>query len=78
MTDPILERLNDYFKNTPREQVEKDWNDLSKWGKVGQSIDEFFKAMNDHIAYTKTLRYRMRMKKKPIRGKEILNRLNNR
>ena len=38
----------------------------------------FYQAMNDYIAYTKTLRYRMRMKKRPIKRKEILNRLNNR
>ena len=36
----------------------------------------FFQAMNDYIAYTKSLRYRMRMKKKPIKRKEILSRLN--
>lgn len=42
-----------------------------------KEIEElFYQTMNDYIAYTKTLRYRMRMKKKPIRGKEVLNRLN--
>lgn len=38
----------------------------------------FYQTMNDYVIYTKTLRYRMRMKKKPIKRKEILNRLNNR
>ena len=35
----------------------------------------FYQTMNDYIAYTKTLRYRMRMKKKPIKREEILSRL---
>ena len=41
-----------------------------------EEVEElFYQAMNDYIAYTKSLRYRMRMKKKPIKRKEILSRL---
>ena len=42
---------------------------------IKEAEELFYQAMNDHIAYTKSLRYRMRMKKKPIKRKEILSRL---
>lgn len=40
--DPVLERLKQYLKNTPRETIERDWNALSKYANVGPSIPDFF------------------------------------
>lgn len=44
--DPILERLKSYFKNTPRDIVERDWNALSAYANVGPSIPEFLASLD--------------------------------
>jgi len=37
----ILKDLKDYFKNTPKEQIKKDWEETKKFDKVSPTIDEF-------------------------------------
>lgn len=44
----ILQDLKDYFKNTPREQVEKDWAETEKYDKVGRTVFEFMGLMNQN------------------------------
>jgi hypothetical protein len=38
----VLESLREYFKNTPREQVEKDWAKYDYLDDIGPNIGEFF------------------------------------
>lgn len=37
----IIEDLKHYLATTPKEQIEKDWEPLKEWGKVGPSVSEF-------------------------------------
>lgn len=37
----IVEDLKHYLSTTPKEQIEKDWESLKEWGKVGPSVSEF-------------------------------------
>lgn len=40
-TNTLLDSLKEYFTNNTREQIEKDWKETEKWGKVGPTVDEF-------------------------------------
>ena len=44
--DPILERLKSYFKDTPRNIVERDWSALSAYAHIGPSIPEFLASLD--------------------------------
>ena len=37
----IVEDLKYYLSTTPKEQIEKDWESLKEWDKVGPSVSEF-------------------------------------
>ena len=37
----ILEELKNYFRNTPQEQILKDWAETEKYDQVGPTIYEF-------------------------------------
>lgn len=41
MKDPILERLKEYFKNTPKIQIEKDLKKVKKYTQIGPTVSEF-------------------------------------
>lgn len=43
----ILDKLKNYFETTPREQIEKDWKDCSKYDNVGPKVDDFIKAQQE-------------------------------
>lgn len=43
----ILEDLKEYFKNTPKEQIEKDWAKYGHLDKIGPSVDEFLANQQD-------------------------------
>ncbi|WP_101690742.1 hypothetical protein [Dysgonomonas massiliensis] len=36
----LLDQLKDYFKSTPRSQIESDWNKTSEYDEIGLSVDE--------------------------------------
>lgn len=40
----LLEGLNEYFANTPREQTQKDWDATAKYDEVGPTVYDFIKA----------------------------------
>lgn len=31
----ILQKLEEYFRNTPKEQLDKDWEELKKYNEIG-------------------------------------------
>lgn len=33
-----VQGLNDYFNNTPQEQLEKEFNELEKWNRIGPNV----------------------------------------
>lgn len=42
--DKILDGLDSYFENTPKEHFEKIWNDVRKYEAYGPDVDEFLRA----------------------------------
>ena len=42
----ILQQLKDYFDNTPREVIEKEWHEYDKYNDIGPSIEEYIKYVN--------------------------------
>lgn len=38
----MFENLKEYFKNTPKEQIQKDWDESEPFDKVGPTVIEFF------------------------------------
>lgn len=38
---PILQKLEDYFNNTPKEQLEKDWEEIKQYQNIGPTMDEY-------------------------------------
>lgn len=53
---PILQKLEDYFNNTSKEQLEKDWEEIKQYQNIGPTIDEYFEYMERRF-------------KKPIKNK---------
>ena len=43
----FVDELEDYFKNTPKEQIQKDWNESAEFDKVGPTVSEFIKVSKD-------------------------------
>lgn len=37
----MVKQLEEYFDKTPREQIEKDWNESSECDSIGCTVDEF-------------------------------------
>ena len=52
----LLQQLKDYFDNTPREVIEKEWHEYDKYNDIGPSIEEYIKYVNSIIQpqYPKT------------------------
>lgn len=46
--DAILKQLKEYFNNTPRDIVEKEWHEYDKYNKIGPTINEYL-AFVDNI-----------------------------
>jgi hypothetical protein len=40
----FFEELEDYFKNTPKEQIQKDWDKLAEFDKIAPTVSEFIRA----------------------------------
>lgn len=45
----LLQGLEEYFKNTPKEQLDKDWEELKKYNEIGPDIDECLKSAKESI-----------------------------
>ena len=45
MTSNLLEELKEYFENTPREQILKDWESTKEYEGVGPTTDEFLTSV---------------------------------
>lgn len=45
---PILQALQDYFDNTPKEQLEKDWEELEKFNQYGPDMEECLELGRQH------------------------------
>ena len=39
----LLEDLKKYFRDTPDEQIQKDWSESEKYDEIGPSVEEFIK-----------------------------------
>ena len=38
---PILQKLEDYFNSTSKEQLEKDWEEIKQYQNIGPTMDEY-------------------------------------
>ena len=36
-----IEALKEYFNNTPKEQLEKDWEEIKQYQNIGPTVDEY-------------------------------------
>ena len=43
-----IEKLKEYFTNTPKEQIEKDWEEIERLNIGGPSIDDFFNTIEKY------------------------------
>lgn len=41
----LLEQIQDYFKNTSKEQIEKDWEEIKPWNNIGITVDEYLEGV---------------------------------
>lgn len=42
----LLQQLRDYFDNTPREVVEKEWHDYDKYNEIAPTVNEYLEYVN--------------------------------
>lgn len=45
----LLQELEEYFRNTPKEQLDKDWEELKKYNEIGPDMDEYIKSVKESI-----------------------------
>jgi glycerol-3-phosphate dehydrogenase len=41
----LLDKMDAYFKNTPKKKVKEDWKKSEKYDKVGITVNEFMKGL---------------------------------
>lgn len=44
--DSILNQLIEYFKNTPRDIIEKEWHEYDKYNEIGPTVKEYLESIN--------------------------------
>lgn len=44
----LLQQLIEYFDNTPRDVLEKEWNELSYLNEIGPTVDEYFESVKKY------------------------------
>lgn len=44
--DNILNQLIDYFNNTPRDVIEKEWHEYDKYNKIGITVKDYLEYIN--------------------------------
>ena len=42
----VLQQLKEYFDNTPREVIEKEWHEYDKYNKIGPTVNEYLEYVN--------------------------------
>lgn len=42
----FVEQLVNYFNNTPRETIEKEWREYDKYNKIGPTVNEYMDFVN--------------------------------
>lgn len=52
----LLQQLKEYFENTPREVVEKEWHEYDKYNEIGPSVEEYLEYVSNirQLQYPKT------------------------
>lgn len=45
----LLQKLKEYFETTPKEQLDKDWEELKKYNEIGPDMDEYIKSVKESI-----------------------------
>ena len=48
----ILEQLKEYFNNTPRDVIEKEWHEYDKYNEIGPTVGEYLAFMDLIIVKT--------------------------
>ena len=43
----LLQQLKDYFDNTPREVIEKEWHQYDKYNEIGPKVNEYLEYVNN-------------------------------
>ena len=46
--NPILQQLKKYFEETPRDVIEKEWNELSYLNKIGPTVEEYLESVKKY------------------------------
>ena len=42
----LLQQLKDYFDNTPREIIEKEWHEYDKYNEIEPTVNEYLEYVN--------------------------------
>lgn len=37
----IFENLRKHFENTPKEELDREWEELKHWSEIGPDVDEY-------------------------------------
>lgn len=45
----LLQGLKEYFRNTPKEQLDKDLEELEKYNEIGPDVNEYLKSVQESI-----------------------------
>ena len=45
----MFKELEKYFENTPKEKLEKDWEDVKQWNEIGPDVTEYCKMIKKQL-----------------------------
>ncbi len=52
--DAILKQLEEYFKNTPRDVVEKEWHEYDRYNNIGPTVNEYLAFVSQILVKEKS------------------------
>ena len=48
----ISEQLRKHFEEASQEELDKEWEELKHWNKIGPTCDEYFELLKKYDLYT--------------------------
>ena len=46
--EKVYDKLKQYFNTTPKEQLQKDWEELKKYNKIGPTVEEYLNYVKQY------------------------------
>lgn len=46
--EKVYDKLKQYFNTTPKEQIQKDWEEIKKYNEIGPTVEEYLNYVKQY------------------------------